>query len=57
MGTVTRRLEPFKPGAKSESQRRSREDRLRTLGYDEPSDAQRKKILNQNMAMRDWPKR
>jgi hypothetical protein len=42
---------------KSEARRHSREDRLRSLGYDEPSDAQREKLLNQNMAMRDWPKR
>jgi hypothetical protein len=44
-------------GARSESKRRSREERLRALGYDEPSDAERRAMLNQNVAMRDWPKR
>jgi hypothetical protein len=43
-------------GEKSRSRRRSREERLRALGYEEPSDEQRKALLNNNLAMRDWPK-
>lgn len=38
------------------SQRLEREERLRALGYEEPSDERRKQILAQNIALRDWPK-
>lgn len=37
--------------------RRTREDRLRALGYDEPSEEQAKDQLARNIALRDWPKR
>jgi AcrR family transcriptional regulator len=40
-----------------QQRRQSREDRLRSLGYDEPSDEQRREQLNRNVAMLDWPKR
>jgi transcriptional regulator with XRE-family HTH domain len=43
-------------GDKAESRRRSRENRLRALGYDEPADEQRKEQLARNVAMREWPK-
>lgn len=40
----------------AESRRVSRENRLRALGFDEPSDEQRKENLALNVALRDWPK-
>jgi transcriptional regulator with XRE-family HTH domain len=36
--------------------RRAREDRLRALGFDSPSDAQRRDQLAKNVALQDWPK-
>ena len=44
-------------GEKVEARRRSREDRLRELGYEEPSDEQRREQLARNVASLDWPKR
>jgi Spy/CpxP family protein refolding chaperone len=44
-------------GEEAESRRASREDRLRSLGYEEPSPEQRRDQLNQAVAMLDWPKR
>jgi hypothetical protein len=43
-------------GDKAESRRVTREQRLRALGFEEPSEQQRKDQLAQNVAMRDWPK-
>jgi hypothetical protein len=40
-----------------ENRRRAREDRLRGLGYQDPSDDDRRKLLNQNVAMLEWPKK
>lgn len=40
----------------AESRRVAREDRLRALGFDEPSDEQRKENLALNVALREWPK-
>lgn len=39
----------------AESSRTDRETRLRKLGYDDPSDEQRKEQLAQTIAARDWP--
>jgi transcriptional regulator with XRE-family HTH domain len=44
-------------GEEAESRRVSREDRLRSLGYQEQSPEQRREQLNQTVAMLDWPKR
>ena len=44
-------------GNMAESLRTDRETRLRELGYDNPSDEQRKEQLAQTIATRDWPKR
>lgn len=43
-------------GERAELRRKTREDRLRALGFEEPSDEQRKEQLARNVAMRDWPK-
>jgi hypothetical protein len=43
-------------GEKAESRRVTREQRLRSLGFEEPSEKQRKDQLAQSVAMRDWPK-
>lgn len=41
----------------SASQRRTaREDRLRALGFEDPSSEQRKEQLARNIALQDWPK-
>ena len=40
----------------AESRRISREDRLRALGFEEPTAEQRKENLALNVALRDWPK-
>ena len=37
--------------------RTEREDRLRALGFEDPSSEQRKEQLAKNMALQDWPKR
>jgi len=42
--------------SRTESRRLDREERLRALGFDEPSDEQRRDQLARNAAMRDWPK-
>lgn len=39
-----------------EANRLQREDRLRGLGYETPSDEQRRELLGQTVAMLDWPK-
>jgi hypothetical protein len=41
---------------KAETRRTSREDRLRALGFEDPSPEQRKEQLARNIALRDWPK-
>lgn len=43
-------------GEEAESRRVSREDRLRALGFEEPSDEQRRERLARTVAMRAWPK-
>jgi len=43
-------------GERAESRRTAREDRLRSLGFEEPSAEQRREQLARNVAMRDWPK-
>lgn len=43
-------------GEQAESRRASREDRLRALGFEEPSEEQRREQLARNVVMRDWPK-
>ncbi len=43
-------------GEKAESRRVAREDRLRALGFEDPSDQQRREQLARNVALRDWPK-
>ncbi|OQY64786.1 MAG: hypothetical protein B6D46_15115 [Polyangiaceae bacterium UTPRO1] len=40
----------------AESARAAREDRLRGLGFEEPSPEQRKANLALNVALRKWPK-
>ena len=37
--------------------RENREDRLRTLGFEDPTGNQRKEQLARNVALQDWPKR
>src|SRR5204862_243464 len=44
-------------GDKVSQRRQAREDRLRALGYEEPSDDTRRDQLNLNVALREWPKR
>ncbi len=39
-----------------EANRLQREDRLRGLGYETPSDEQRRELIGQTVAMLDWPK-
>lgn len=43
-------------GDEAGSRRVSREKRLRALGFEEPSEEQRREQLARNVAMRDWPK-
>ena len=43
-------------GQQATSKRVEREDRLRGLGFEDPSDEQRREQLGRNVAMRDWPK-
>ena len=38
------------------ARRVEREQRLRELGFEEPSDEQRREQLARNIALRDWPK-
>lgn len=40
----------------AEARRTRREDRLRALGFEEPSQEQREQQLARNVALRDWPK-
>ncbi len=49
-------LEAKALSAQAETRRVSREDRLRTLGFEDPSSEQRREQLARNVAMRDWPK-
>ena len=42
--------------ASAEARRLSREERLAALGFEQPSDEQRKKNLDLNVALREWPK-
>ncbi len=40
----------------AELRRISREERLRALGFEDPSDEQRREQLARNVALRAWPK-
>ncbi len=44
-------------GDSASLRRTTREDRLRALGFEEPSDEQRKDQLARNVALQNWPKR
>jgi len=44
-------------GDEAVSRRVTREDRLRALGFEDPSDKQRREQLAQSVAMRGWPTR
>ena len=55
---VTRALKRARDlGAAAFRKRESREDRLRALGFEDPSGNQRKEQLARNVALQDWPKR
>ena len=43
-------------GEEAEARRAAREDRLRALGFEDPSDKQRREQLSRNVALRGWPK-
>ena len=43
-------------GEKAEARRVSREEHLRSLGFEDTSDDDRRQQLARNVAMRDWPK-
>lgn len=43
-------------GENAQQRRTAREERLRNLGYEEPSDDQRTERLGRNVAMSEWPK-
>jgi len=54
---VLRTLEKAKAAANVAMNRRNaREERLRALGFEEPSNEQRKEQLAKNIALRTWPK-
>lgn len=44
-------------GETAESRRTRREDRLRALGFEEPTNDERRKRLARNAALKDWPER
>ena len=44
-------------GAAASRKRENREDRLRALGFEDPSGNQRKEQLARNVALQDWPRR
>jgi len=44
-------------GDSASRRRTTREDRLRALGFEDPSDEQRREQLARNAALQDWPKR
>ncbi|MDZ4697454.1 MAG: helix-turn-helix domain-containing protein [Deltaproteobacteria bacterium] len=43
-------------GEQAENRRLRREEQLRSIGFDDPSDGERRDQLARNIAMRDWPK-
>lgn len=43
-------------GTQATSRRTAREDRLRGMGFEDPSDEQKREQLARNLALRDWPK-
>lgn len=49
--------EDIERGEMTENRQMQREQKLRALGFDEPSDEQRKNQLAKNIAMLDWPMR
>jgi len=46
-----------KLGEATDQRRQCREERLRGLGYEEPSDQERRERLGRTVASLDWPKR
>ena len=48
--------EAHRLGKATEARRRMREEKLHGLGFEEPSDEQRREQLNRNVALLDWPK-
>ena len=44
-------------GAAASRKRENREDRLRALGFEDPTGNQRKEQLARNVALQDWPRR
>ena len=44
-------------GTSTSTRRKIREERLRALGFEDPSDEQRKEQLAKNVSLQDWPKR
>ncbi len=55
---IVRALEQARSlGATASSRRISREDRLRALGFEEPTDDERRERLARNAALKDWPER
>ena len=44
-------------GAAAFRKRENREDRLRALGFEDPTGNQRKEQLARNVALQDWPRR
>lgn len=55
---IVRQLEQARTLKQEASNRRKRrEDRLRTLGFEDPTDDERRARLATNMALKDWPRR
>lgn len=44
-------------GETATSRRTRREDRLRALGFEDPTNDERRERLARNVALKDWPKR
>jgi hypothetical protein len=44
-------------GETATSRRTRREDRLRALGFEDPTNDERRERLARNAALKDWPKR
>ena len=56
-GEIERSIREAKAlGEEAESRRTKREERLRALGFEEPTEEQRRDNLNHVVAMLDWPK-
>jgi hypothetical protein len=44
-------------GETASDRRTNREDRLRALGFEDPTDDERRERLARNAALKDWPER